>query len=167
MFKFFKTHFGMVMSIVIALIVSFVMSATAIIWDKLYIGAVLVAHGPAERGLLELWLKNWGTAFLVIMATNLILPVKAWGDQLAGKIGLKPRTLPFGLVSNIVPTFFFNTFATLVLAGANIGFAAPFYWAAVWADYFVMFGVSYVMSFIAEAIAVKVALANCPPPPHG
>jgi hypothetical protein len=126
------------------------MASTAIIWDHLLFS-------------IELLVRNWGTAFLTIMIITVILPVKFWGDMLAGKIGLKPKKLSFGLVSNLIPTLFYNTGATLVLVGVNIpgGFAAPFYWAAFWHDYFVMYAVSYVLSLIAEAIAIKVAIASC------
>jgi hypothetical protein len=86
----------------------------------------------------------------------------------AGLIKLKPRTLPFGLVSNLIPTFFYNTCATLVLTGVNIpgGFAAPFYWQAVLHDYFMMYLVSYVLSLIAEAIALKLVFQWQIPVPH-
>ena len=146
---FFKNHFVMVVSLIIALILSLSMASTAIIYDKLTFS-------------VELLIRNWGTAFLTIMAVSIIMPVKHWGDLLAGKIGLKPRALPFGLVSNLVPTFFYNTAATLVLVGVNVNFSAPFYWMAVLHDWLVMYVVSYVLSLVAEALAVKVALPCVP-----
>lgn len=148
---FFKNHFSMVMGIVIALILSICMSTTAIFWDHLEFS-------------IELLLRNWGTAFLTIMLISILLPVKTWGDSFAAALKLKPYTLPFGMVSNLVPTLFYNTGATLVLVGVNVGFSTPYYWAAVLNDYFVMYIVSYILSFIAEAIALKVALRYCVPP---
>jgi hypothetical protein len=152
---FFKNHFGMVVSVIIALILSICMATTAIFWN----------HLPFS---IELLARNWGTAFLVIILTTIILPGNMWGDMFAGAIKLKPRTFPFGLVSNLIPTFFYNTFATLVLAGVNIpgGFAAPFYWQAVLHDWFMMYLVSYVLSLIAEAIALKLAFKWEIPVPH-
>jgi hypothetical protein len=148
MLRFFKNHFGIVVSIVIALFLSISMASTAIIYDHLDFS-------------IELLIRNWGTAFLTIIIITILIPGKMWGDALAGKIGLKPMTFPFGLVSNLVPTLFYNTGATLVLVGVNVGFSAPFYWAAFAHDFGVMYLVSYVLSLIAEAIAVKVAIASC------
>ncbi|MDR1905056.1 MAG: hypothetical protein LBQ88_22595 [Treponema sp.] len=150
MLRFFKNHFGIVVSIVIALILSISMATTAIFYDKLDFS-------------IELLVRNWGTAFLTIMLITVLLPVKQWGDMLATKIGLKPKTFPFGLFSNLVPTLFYNTGATLVLVGVNVpgGFAAPFYWDAFKHDFLMMYAVSYVLSLIAEAIAVKIAIASC------
>jgi hypothetical protein len=141
---------------IIALILSLFMASTAIFWDHLGFS-------------IELVVRNWGTAFLTIIAITIILPVKWWGDLFAGLLRLKPRTLPFGLVSNLIPTFFYNTGATLVLVGVNVpgGFAAPFYWQAVLHDYFVMYLVSYVLSLIAEALALKLAFTwQIPTVPH-
>jgi hypothetical protein len=148
MLRFFKNYFGIVVSIVIALILSISMASTAIVWDHLDFS-------------IELLIRNWGTAFLTIILITVLLPVKIWGDAFAGKIGLKPRTFPFGLVSNLIPTLFYNTGATAVLVGVNIpgGFGAPFYWDAFKHDFLMMYLVSYVLSLIAEAIAIKIALS--------
>jgi hypothetical protein len=165
---FFKNHFGMVISMIIALILSICMATSAIFWN----------HLPFSIDLLA---RNWGTAFLTIILTTIILPGKHWGDLFAGLLKLKPRTFPFGLVSNLIPTFFYNTFATLVLTGVNLpfrfpagdirfifgGFAAPFYWQAVLHDWFMLYLVSYVLSLIAEAIALKLAFRwQIPAGPH-
>jgi hypothetical protein len=151
---FFKNHFGMVVSLIIALILSLCMSTTAIFYNHI---------SPT----IEILTSNWGTAFLTIMLTTIVLPAKIWGDLLAGALKLRPRTLQFGLVSNLVPTFFYNSFATLVLTGVNVGFIAPFYWDAVAGNYLVMFVVSYFLSLGAEALAVQVAIRSCQPAPHG
>lgn len=145
MLKFFRNQFGMIVSIVIAVLLSFCMATTASI------------RNPGAGLTVELIIRNWGTAFLSIMLISVFIPSKLWGDKLAGKLGLKPDTLPFGLVSNLVPTLFYNTGATLVLVGVNVGFSSPFYWAAVWADYWFMFVVSYLLSLVAERIGMLVA----------
>jgi hypothetical protein len=151
---FFKNHFGMVISMIIALILSLCMALTAIFWD----------HLPFS---IELLVRNWGTAFLTIIAITILIPGKMWGDKFAGMVRLRQGTLVFGMVSNLIPTFFYNTGATLVLVGVNITFAAPFYWQAVLHDYFVMYAVSYVLSLIAEAIAFKLAHSwQIPMVPH-
>jgi len=163
---FFKNHFGMVVSMVIAVLLSFAMATTATV--KL----AITANMPF---IIENWIRNWGTAFLVIVITTMVVPSKIWGDKLAGSFKLKPRSLPFGLVSNIVPTFFYNTFATMVLVGVNLpagpngvaGFGSSIYWVAVMGDWFLMFVVSYILSLFAEALAIKVAVNSCQMPPHG
>lgn len=147
MLKFFRNHFGMIVSIIIALILSLCMASVA----------TARAATPESPLTLEHVISNWGTAFLTIMLVSVLLPSKVWGDKLSATLGLKAGTLPFGLVSNLVPTLFYNTAATLVLVGVNVGFAAPFYWAAVAGDYILMFVISYVLSIIAERLGMLVA----------
>ncbi len=154
MLKFFRNHFGMVVSIIIALILSLCMSATATVKTALMAGAAVQ---------LETLVRNWGTAFLVIMLISVFLPVKMWGDQFAAAVKLRHNTLPFGLVSNLIPTLFYNTGATLVLVGVNVGFSAPYYWAAVAGDYLLMFVISYVLSLVAERLGMVIAQKACLP----
>jgi hypothetical protein len=154
--RYFINHFSMIVSLVIALILSLCMATTAIFYDHL-------VFSP------ELLIRNWGTAFLTIMLVSIIMPVIGWGDQLAGLFGLKPRTPLFGLVSNLVPTFFYNTAATLVLVGVNVTFTAPFYWAAVAHDWPVMYVVSYFLSLGAVALGINLAknsVGRAPAAPH-
>lgn len=154
MLKFFRNHFGMVVSIIIALILSLCMSATATVKTALIAGAAVQ---------VETLVRNWGTAFLVIMLISVFLPVKMWGDQFAAAVKLRHNTLPFGLVSNLIPTLFYNTGATLVLVGVNVGFSAPYYWAAVAGDYLLMFVISYVLSLVAERLGMVIAQKACLP----
>ncbi|MGN0747385.1 MAG: hypothetical protein ACI4ML_11965 [Aristaeellaceae bacterium] len=154
MLKFFRNHFGMVVSIIIALILSLCMSATATVKTALMAGAAVQ---------VETLVRNWGTAFLVIMLISVFLPVKMWGDQFAAAVKLRQNTLPFGLVSNLIPTLFYNTGATLVLVGVNVGFSAPYYWAAVAGDYLLMFAISYVLSLVAERLGMVIAQKACLP----
>ena len=97
------------------------------------------------------------------MIVSLLFPVKEWGDRFAGACGLKPGTLPFGLASNLVPTLFFNTFITMVVAGVNVpgGFVSSLYWTAVANDFLPMFAVSYLLSLGAEKIGLSVAKKAC------
>lgn len=147
MLKFFKNQFGMIVSIVIAVLLSLCMAAIA----------TIRAVTPEASLTIERLISNWGTAFLVIMLISIVLPSKLWGDHLAGALHLKPDSLPFGLVSNLVPTLFYNTGATLVLVGVNVGFTAPYYWATVAGDLVFMYIVSYVLSLIAERIGMLIA----------
>ena len=154
MLKFFRNHFGMVVSIIIALILSLCMFATATVKTALMAGAAVQ---------LETLVRNWGTAFLVIMLISVLLPVKMWGDQFSAAVKLRQNTLPFGLVSNLIPTLFYNTGATLVLVGVNVGFSSSIYWAAVAGDYLLMFVISYVLSLVAERRGMVIAQKACLP----
>lgn len=154
MLKFFRNHFGMVVSIIIALILPLCMSATATV------KTALMADAAVQ---LETLVRNWGTAFLVIMLISVFLPVKMWGDQFAAAVKLQHNSLPFGLVSNLIPTLFYNTGATLVLVGVNVSFSAPYYWAAVAGDYLLMFVISYVLSLGAERLGMVIAQKACLP----
>lgn len=154
MLKFFRSHFGMIVSVIIALILSLCMSATA---------TCKSAASAGQAVEIEALVRNWGTAFLVIMLISVFLPVKMWGDRFAAAIGLKEGSLPFGLVSNLIPTLFYNTGATFVLVGVNVGFSSPYYWTAVAGDYLLMFVISYVLSLVAERVGMLVAQKACMP----
>lgn len=157
----YKSHFGMVMSSVIAICVSFMMAASAIVVDQLTF-------------TLPLFVKNWGTAFLVITLTGMIFPLTPWAWSLCKKLNLKPETLPHILVENAVNTVFFNTTATLVLAAVNIfdnahiaeAIAAghlPFasvtdmYIKTCIRDWPIMFVISFVIAFFVTKIALRIA----------
>ncbi|MDO4545126.1 MAG: hypothetical protein Q4C25_03125 [Bacillota bacterium] len=155
---FFKNHFGMVVTMIIALILSLCMATTAICIGGLPLNICMIA-------------RSWGTCFLVIMLVSIIIPSKIWGDKLAMKCKLKPNTLKFGLVSNIIPTFVYNTAATFALPAVNIFYndaipeaaQLPAYLSSVKHDYLIMFVLSYFVSLIAEKIALQVAFKNVPP----
>lgn len=154
---FFKNHFGMVISTVIALFLSLFMA----------ISVYPLNHMAFDICSL---IKGWGTSFLVIMLTTMLLPLKMWGDMLAGKIGLKEGTLPFGLFSNLVPTFFYNLFATAIATAVNV-FYNPMipaeaqmgaFTGTVLYDLPITFVIAYVLSLILERIAFKVAVNSVP-----
>ena len=85
----YKSHFGMVVSSVIAICVSFVMAASAIVVDQLTF-------------TLPLFVRNWGTAFLVITLTGMAFPLTPWAWTLCRKWNIKPETLPHILIENAV-----------------------------------------------------------------
>lgn len=157
----YKSHFGMVVSSVIAFCVSFIMAASAIVVDHLTFTPFL-------------FIRNWGTAFLVITITGMIFPLTPWAFSLCKKWKLKPDTLPHILIENTVNTIFFNTTATLVLAAVNIfdnvGISAaiaagqlPFtsvtdmYIKTCLHDWPIMFVISYVVAFFITKIAIRIA----------
>lgn len=147
--NFYKNHFGMIISSVVAICISLIMA----------VAAVFVAH--LEFSIPSL-IKNWGTAFLTISITGMIFPLTDWSFALGKKLGLKPETLPHVLLENAVATLFFNTAATLVLTGINV-YSNPAIESAVAAgalpsvnavfisgvihDWPIMFVISYIFAF--------------------
>lgn len=157
----YKSHFGMVVSSVIAICVSFVMAFSAIFVDHLTF-------------TLPLLVRNWGTAFMVITFTGMIFPLTPWAFALGHKFGLKPETLPHILLENFVNTLFFNTTATIILAAVNIfdnaeisaaiaaGYlpyssVSAFYLHTVLHDWPIMFVISYIVAYFITKLAFKVA----------
>jgi len=159
--NFYKNHFGMIISSVIAICVSFIMATAAIFVDHLTF-------------TIPLWIKNWGTAFLVITICGMIFPLTDWSFALGRKLGLKPETLPHVLLENTVATLVFNLFATLVLAGVNI-FANPeiaglidagvlpyssvtdMYIKTVLRDLPIMFVIAFIFAFFITKLAIVIA----------
>ena len=157
--NFYKNHFGMIISSVVAICISLIMATSAIFVDKLTF-------------TLPLLIKNWGTAFLVISLTGMAFPLTDWSFALGRKMGLRPETLPHVLVENFVATLFFTTTATIVLTAVNV-FHNPEIEAAVAAgflpntltafvqgvlhDWPIMFIISYVFAFFVTKAAIRIA----------
>lgn len=160
--NFYKNHFGMIISSVVAICISLIMATSAIFVDKLTF-------------TLPLLVKNWGTAFLVISLTGMIFPLTDWSFALGRKMGLKPETLPHVLLENFVATLFFNTTATIVLTAVNVfhnpeieGAVAAGFLPSVQAvflkgvihDWPIMFVISYIFAFFVTKAAIKIAKAS-------
>ncbi len=160
--NFYKNHFGMIISSVVAICISLIMATAAIFVAKLEFNPALL-------------IKNWGTAFLVITLTGMIIPLTDMSFALCRKIGLKPETLPHVLVENAVATLFFNTTATLVLTAVNVFYnpsieaavaagalpsVSAVYWQSVIHDWPIMFVISYIFAFFVTKAALKIAIAS-------
>ena len=160
--NFYKNHFGMIISSVVAICISLIMATSAIFVDKLTF-------------TLPLLIKNWGTAFLVISLTGMAFPLTDWSFALGRKMGLKPETLPHVLLENFVATLFFNTTATLVLTAVNVfnnpeieaaaaaGFipsVSAVYTQSVIHDWPIMFIISYIFAFFVTKAAIKIARSS-------
>lgn len=159
--NFYKNHFGMIISSVVAICISLLMATCAIFVDNLTFS-------------IPLLVRNWGTAFLVISLLGMIFPLTDWSFEIGRKLGLKPETLPHILLENFVATLIFNTGATLVLAGVNIygnveiesaiaGGFLPFntvtdmYIATCIHDWPIMFIISFVAAFFVTKLAISIA----------
>ena len=157
--NFYKNHYGMIISSVVAYFISLLMATCAIFVDHLTFS-------------IPLLVKNWGTAFLVISVSGMVFPLTNWSFALGRRLGLKPETLPHVLLENFIATMVFNTTATLVLAGVNI-YGNPAIEAAVAAgaassvtaiyigtllhDWPVMFVISFIAAFFVTKLAIHVA----------
>lgn len=100
--NFYKNHYGMIISSVVAYFISLLMATCAIFVDHLTFS-------------IPLLVKNWGTAFLVISVSGMVFPLTNWSFALGRRLGLKPETLPHVLLENFIATMVFNTTATLSL----------------------------------------------------
>lgn len=105
--NFYKNHFGMIISSVVAICISLIMATSAIFVDKLTFTVPLLV-------------KNWGTAFPGNHPDRHDFPLTDWSFALGRKLGLRPETLPHVLLENFVATLFFNTTATIVLTAVNV-----------------------------------------------
>ncbi len=173
--RYFKNHFGMVISIINSIVISFVMA----------IAAIFVAH--LDFSIPQI-IKNWGASFLVIIIANMILPITEWAEAFCGKVGTKRGSLAHGLLHSAFTSFFFNLFATCVLVAINIydnpeierafaGGHLPFksihemYLVDIMRDLPVMYVISFLTSFIVTKFAVSIAINSMgkkpPMPPSG
>ncbi|MBR1709561.1 MAG: hypothetical protein IJ719_12145 [Clostridia bacterium] len=143
-----NNKFGTVMSISVSVIMGFVMAVTAIIVNKI----------PFGLGVL---LKNACISILVVFLISLFIPYRKLGEQFAGLFPVKHGSLPFQLISNIVPSLIINTFNTIIISGANIltnpGIPAAarmgIWGSAIVKGFPIMFLVAYIASFFAQKIA--------------
>lgn len=157
--NFYKNHFGMIISSVVALCLSLLMASTAIFVSHLVFSVPLLV-------------RNWGTAFLTITITGMVFPLTDWSFALGRKLGLKPETMPHVMLENFVATLFFNTTATMVLAAVNIygnadieaavaAGAAPsvnaIYMGSVMHDWPIMFVISFIAALFVTKLAIRIA----------
>lgn len=149
---YLKNHTGLVVMLVIAWVMGLIMTFAALVIDKL----------PWNYSNL---FKIWAMIAHAILLVSLFVPYKTWGDSLAKLCGCKAETVPYKLVSGIVPSLVLNTFITVLVSAANILYN-PMIPADVqfqsWIsgmlhDWPITLVVSYLASFIAEFVGVKVA----------
>ncbi|MBQ8094762.1 MAG: DUF2798 domain-containing protein [Clostridia bacterium] len=155
-------RFGRIITVIMAAIMGVIMA----------VAAIFVNHLPFAPGVL---LKNIVISFLVALVIGLIVPHKQLGDRLAAKCGLKPESLGFKLVSNLVPSLIINTANTCIISGVNIlpnpgipqQLRMGIWGSSILGGWPIMFVVSYIASYFAQIIAVKCAMKICPPPKGG
>lgn len=162
----FNNHFGMVMSTVIAILLSLLMSTFAIILDGVICG---------DPGVVWTWqgaIRNWGTCYLIITLTGWIFPLTEWSFKLCDKWHIAPGTNKHALVENTIASLFFNTAATVILSAVNM-FGNPVLEGAVQAgaipsvmavwipsvmrDLPICFVFSFVVAWFLTKFAIKIA----------
>lgn len=154
-----EKRFGRTVTLIMSLIMGIIMAFAAIVVNKL----------PFSLPVL---FRSILCSFLVALVLGLLIPLKPLGDKLASAFSLRERTLPFELVSNLVPSLVINTFNTVIMSGINILPNASIpeparvqVWiGAILSSMGIMFIVSYIASFIAQKFAVRAAMQICPPP---
>ena len=149
---FFKDHFGMVVSTIIALFMGACMSIAAMFVDAL-------------DKTIWVFLNNWGVITWMVLVILILVPAPKWGGKMAGALKCKPDTLAFTLVSSIIPAVIINTCLTALMAAINIFGSAVIpaeAKAGIWCSAFlhdwpIMLVVSYVASVIAGIIGAAIA----------
>lgn len=158
--KCYKDHFGMIVNIVLAWIMTVIMTLASFVLMKTPINWVTL-------------LNTGGPVFLIINFIITLIPINQLGNASAKKIGLKPGTLVFTLVAGIVPTLFFNTAMSGFMPALGIFYNEAIPKAArmgAWIDAFlknwpIMFVVSYIASLIAGKLGEVVAIKTLGEPP--
>ncbi|MDO4567234.1 MAG: hypothetical protein Q4B42_07875 [Oscillospiraceae bacterium] len=164
--SFFKNHFRMVMTCILAFCLSLIMATSAIFIANL-------------NFTIPLLVRNWGTVFLVIMITGFLCPLTQWSFALCDKLKIKPGTLAHDLIDDLVASLIFNSAATFVMAAVNIFGNAEIeaavaagalpsvqavYWSTVLHDWPITFVISYIVAFFVMKIAERIAVKAAGPP---
>lgn len=152
----FKSHFGETVTVVLAVVMGVIMSLSSIIVDHLAFHFSNV-------------FKIWAMITLVILLASMVIPYKEWSGKFTGLFHLKEGSISYKLVNNIVPSLILNTANTVIVSAANI-----FYNEAIpaeiqmeeWTqglihDWPIMFVISYLAAFVAEAAGKWVARKYC------
>ncbi|MBA1392917.1 hypothetical protein EQ500_03380 [Lactobacillus sp. XV13L] len=158
---FLKSHFGTIITAVLALVMGFIMAVAVALVDRLGLTWTVI-------------FKLWGEIFFIVFVVSLFIPYNNWGDKFAGMFGLKKGTTAFKLVQAIIPSAILNTFNTLVCSGQSIFYNPAIPQAArmqTWVngclhDWLIFFIISYAASFIAVWIGTKTATAVLGAPTH-
>ena len=151
----FKTHFSETVTVVLAIVMGLMMALACIIID----------HLPLHFSNV---FSIWSMITMVILLVSIVMPYKDWSRKFAGLFPFSKGSLLYKLIDNILPSLILNTCNTVIVSAANI-FNNPAIPAELqmtdWLqglvrDWPIMFVVSYVCAFFAEALGVWVAKQN-------
>lgn len=152
----FKSHFGETVTVVLAIVMGFIMALASILANQraLNISSVF---------------QIWSMITLVIILVSIIFPYKDWSEKFTSLFHVGEKSLSYKLIDNILPSLLLNTCNTLIVSAANIFYneAIPAgAWMEEWMkgiihDWPIMFVVSYLAAFAAEAAGKWVAQKYC------
>lgn len=149
---FFKNHFGMIVTIVVAIVMGLCMSIAVAVVDGIDINYSVI-------------FRTWSMVTNTVLLVSLLIPYTAWSREITDTMHLKEGTLAQKLVSGILPSIILNTFNTGLVSAASIFFNETIpaeLQMNMWIhgflhDWPIMFLVSYVVSFFAEYVGVSIA----------
>ena len=126
------------------------------------LASILVDHLPFNYSTV---FSNWAMITLVIMLVSIFVPYKEWSGNLTRLICKDEKSISFKLIDNILPSLVLNTCNTVFVSAANILYneAIPAelqltHWVqGIIHDWPIMFVVSYLAAFGAEAVGKHVA----------
>ncbi len=149
---YLKNHFGMIVTIVVAIIMGLCMSIAVAVIDGIEINYSTI-------------FRNWSMVTNVVLLVSLFIPYTVWSKDITKALNLKEGTLAQKLVAGILPSIILNTFNTGMVSAASIFFNETIpaeMQMDIWIqgflhDWPIMFLVSYVISFFAEFVGINVA----------
>lgn len=152
----FKSHFGETVTVVLAIVMGFIMALASIIANQraLNISSVF---------------QVWSMITFVIILASIIFPYKDWSEKFTSLFHVGEKSLSYKLIDNILPSLLLNTCNTLIVSAANIFYNETIpaeVWMKEWMkgiihDWPIMFVVSYLAAFAAEAAGKWVAQKYC------
>ena len=144
------------MTIVLSLVMGVIMS----------LAVIFVDHLPFNFSNI---FSIWAMITLVILIVSIIVPYKDWSGKITIMICKDVDSFAYRLVDNVLPSLILNTCNTVIVSAANIFYndAIPAeLWIGEWAegiihDWPIMFVISYLAAFVAEAAGKRVAGKYC------
>ena len=152
----FKSHFGETVTVVLAVVMGFIMSLASIIVDHL-------AFNWSNVFMI------WGMITLVILFVSITVPYKDWSEKFTGFFPVREGGMLYKIVDGIVPSLIINTANTVIVSAANIFYNETIpaeiqmekWMQGLVHDWPIMFVISYLAAFAAEAAGKWVAGKYC------
>lgn len=152
----FKSHYGETVIVVLAIVIGFLMSLASMVVDHLAFNYSNV-------------FKIWSMITLVVLIVSIFVPYKAWSTRFTSLFPVEQGSIGYKLIDNILPSLILNTCNTLAVSAANILYNESIpaelqmaeWGQSILHDWPIMFVVSYIGAFIAEAVGVRVASRYC------
>ena len=118
----------------------------------------MVAMGMVST---EIFLKGFAIAFPVSTIIVLLIPINRLGDLIASKLGLRPQSVPFTLVSTAVLALILGTFMSLLMTAVNAGKFTGYFTPAYFAAWLSAYPWALLSVYISALIGVFSGLPLC------